>query len=173
MIDKAMDMLLSPKPPHLSCGVDASFFRINDDWGFKFFDAYESYRARNSYDLQKKAHAAGLAPAVGAYQEITLDGPIKTTCGRNDKYTRYVNGTIFGYITECVTETIKDRYNENIDAVKNDALKSSLYYPRIVDGYNDLEKGLKSLFGMVCDLHWENAGWLKNGSLVCIDFSQY
>ena len=128
-------------------GNDAYFCPINEEWGFKYFEQKEICEI--TYEAQKKAHEFGLAPAVGLRYNM------------RDKF----GDLVYGYITESIVELGGERYGQfgEYDVESNwwqyDDAKQLLY-------------GLRKLFNRHWfDFHQDNCGWLKNGQLVCIDFS--
>ena len=133
----------------LQSGVDASFFPINDRWGFKFF--YEEHPCNLTYRAQQYAHKNGLAPAVGLRYNLK-DG----------------RSTTYGYLTERVASLMYDEYNvENADS------RIDTWNEYVKNVRNPIQGRLSDLFGVgMYDQHWRNVGRLHNNNIVSIDFSE-
>jgi hypothetical protein len=128
-------------------GLDAFFTPINEEWGYKYYA--DKKICRITYEAQKLAHENGLAPAVGECYNM------------RDKF----GSMVYGYVTEAVVMLGEDVYGE-FDEDDMD------YDDWHLDDVTELRARLRELFGRhFFDLHSANYGWLKNGQLVCIDFS--
>jgi hypothetical protein len=129
----------------ISSGCSAKFIRIDDKSGIKY---YESKLMRDfTYKIQKRAHKYGVAPKVGSKFTTTIDG---------DK--------VYGYITETIMYTHKEQYLKDI--IRSVREKDVPGYYELI---NILENKVKIT---IDDMHWANIGWLPNGQLVAIDFSE-
>jgi hypothetical protein len=84
-------LALAVNSPNRDKGADAFFIRLNNNWGLKYF--HREIVRNNTYILQKMTHDIGLAPAIGQKMEFDMD--------REHWY---------GYLTECVTETVQDYF---------------------------------------------------------------
>lgn len=144
-------------------GIACMFVAINDRWGVKLYR--DKQYADKTYNMQKKAAEFRLAPNVG--ERLTI----------ND-YDKYGHAcTLHGYLTESIVFTHAQVHN----------LSSKTYY----DGdnkakwieassnlqcsyeYMDLIDGIRKKAGIdPCDMHMENVGYLDDGTLVAIDFSE-
>jgi hypothetical protein len=125
-------------------GIHASFKKITDQWGVKFYDS--KYIRDETYDLQKMAHAIDCAPALGEKFEVNTPR----------------TGTIYGYVTECVVRMGSDK-DENDMYARSEEMKD-------LPEYVELIESLKSIMD-VDDMHGGNVGYLANGRMVAIDFS--
>jgi len=145
-------------------GLRCRFIRINEQWGIKFYRK-ESMRNK-THDFQKKAAEVGLAPRIGQCFELTIpfneddDEPVE----------------VYGYVTECISETYGDRmayemyscsYDECTDSQQNE-IEESMYRDY---AYDKLIAGMCHIGITTSDIHIMNVGYLK-GKLVCIDFSE-
>jgi len=143
-------------------GIDAQFIRINGRWGIKFFKN-EALRNK-TYDFQNRAAGVGIAPRIGQCFELEIpfrpnDDPIE----------------VFGYVTECVSETYADRMAYKLYGIpyeecsygQSDEIHDRLYddyeYKRLIEKLYDIRISNR-------DIHANNVGYLR-GKLVCIDFS--
>lgn len=135
-----------------SYGCFAKFVKVNENWGFKFFD---SPRTRDkNYELNKRAGECGLAPKVGS----KIDFPEES---------------MFGFFVELIDVIIENHPaypgdNWWLDEWKkdNDNNINFDYYklPNLISLFEEI--GIS-----IGDLHCENVGWMKDGTFVCIDFS--
>jgi len=148
------------KRPRVETGYTATFFRINDTYGFKMFGYEDGGDEDKKFvqdirKLQRVAHSLGFAPAVGRMFKVEWYG-----C------------PIWGYVTECVVETWFGRhctfgredwncpeYDAALDNYENDEDVSELRSRMMDNNY------------CTSDLHWHNVGYMPDGRLVCIDFS--
>jgi hypothetical protein len=144
-------------------GLRCRFIRINEQWGMKFYKN-ENYRNK-TYDFQNRAAEAGLAPRVGECFELALpfyddDEPIE----------------VFGYVTECISETYGERmaykiYNCSYEECHEDEQQQIdiVFYDEYE--YGKLIEEINSIGISTEDTHSLNFGYLR-GKLVCIDFSE-
>jgi hypothetical protein len=144
-------------------GCYASYYRLNKKWGFK---VYEYSDDRNlAYFEQRKTFSYGLAPAVRErFKTLQIFGK------SSEK-----NWRLYGYITENVIETVKDkeiRLGRTYDDDYFDEWGDFDQLEKSVDGYTELCDSLihYGFSHLLIDLHWENVGWLADGRLVAIDF---
>lgn len=145
--------------PKYQSGSYARFLRINEQWGIKLFDR-KHYRDK-SYDAQEKAYRLDLGPHLGDKLELRL----------ND------GEAIYGYVTECIVETYQDRfaretygYLSGPDMTCDEDLHCDSEMENDSE-YIDLMGRLGEADFCTYDMHSQNVGWMKDGRLVCIDFS--
>jgi hypothetical protein len=165
MIKEAIKTALETPRDSYKEGVAAKFARIDNTWGIKLY-SYEDKRD-HTYKLQRKASRIGAAPKIGHKFELKIPGM----------------GYYYGYVTECIVKTYKDIFieengeepdEENYEDYKEWTCKS-IDYENIMysaSEYNHLIKALKKIHITTTDMHWANVGWLANGELVAIDFSE-
>lgn len=169
MLDLALKMLTETPADQRMSGCEAQFIPLGNGWGLKFY-RNEDMRTQ-TYDMQAKAFAAGIAPALGEKIDFTIDG--------NRRY---------GYLTECVDiicdtfarkHGIVGGYYENISQVGETDTQRAVSREglEVQDTMNDsqeykiLMKKLRHLGFDTEDMHWGNVGHTKDGRLVAIDFS--
>jgi hypothetical protein len=129
-------------PESYATGRFARFLRIDDKYGFKL---YNSELERDfSYDMQSRAALYGLGPNV--LDKIQLGGR-------------------FGFITEAVTETLRDR-NSNLVSPWNCETCGPPEYNKLIEDLRS--NGMNS-----SDLCGFNVGYMPDGRLVCIDFGDF
>jgi hypothetical protein len=138
-------VIQSSSSDEISSGVCASFIRISDKEGLKYYE--DKYVRDFTYKIQKRASKYGVAPKVGGKFTIKISGK-----------------KFYGYITEAILYTHKDQY-------KAGKIKHGIVGH--IPGYTDLIDTLKKKVKITTsDIHWGNIGWLPNGQLVAIDFSE-
>jgi hypothetical protein len=142
MIAEAVEIIRTSPRYGYDYGVHASFKRINHKWGLKFF--YNEGIRNKTYELQNMAAAIGCAPILGEKFELTdPDGD-----------------TIYGYITECIEKNLSDTIDEDED--------EDGYWT--LPEYENLMEKLSTILDPI-DIHDDNVGYMTDGRLVCIDFS--
>ena len=142
---KAVNQIVRNTPRgQFATGIHASFKKITDEWGLKFFD-YKGRRDTN-YARQKEAAECGCGPRIG--RKFT------TTDINGDK--------VYGYVTECVVKTYSRKRNGYY-----------LHQYQIEEDYDVkmlFEKMIENNIS-INDMHAGNMGYLADGRLVAIDFS--
>lgn len=144
-------------------GISCRFIKIDENWGIKF---YQDEAMRNkTLDFQNRAANAGLAPRVGKCFELELpfyegDEPIE----------------VFGYVTECISETYGDKMAHDLFGITRDQCHSTqsdeIYSCLYSDyEYNQLISDIEDIGITTKDIHIMNVGYLGD-KLVCIDFSE-
>lgn len=159
MLTEALKVARETPQREYKKGVAALFTRINTGWGIKLYDS--KYVRDETYNLQFIAHSVGAAPQLGEKFEVSLP---------------FRSGTYYGYVTECITKTYKDVFDEDYGDVD-----SNYSYNEInkiqdemeeSDEYKDLINKLKMAGIGTSDMHWANVGWMPDGRFVAIDFSE-
>ena len=134
-------------------GMSASFVRINDEWGFKF---YESEWARDeTHQLQSMAYEIDCAPAIGEKIDIDGDGMV-----------------IYGYITQIANVFIGGGIDEDGWYADEDDFEEVMSINDFLELKQVLDK-CKNELVEITDIHGGNFGRLKNGRIVIIDFSHH
>lgn len=132
-------------------GVAAEFAKVNKRWGVKCY-LYEKIRDK-TYRMQEHAAQFGLAPKVGPKFKVD-DGGLE----------------MFGYVTECV----KCLMSETSVAIWADwaySEKAKYFIGAMADAFGLTDYNWHSL-RYDWDLHRNNVGFMADGRLVCIDFSE-
>lgn len=126
-------------------GIHAYFKSINDKWGLKFYH-HERMRDK-TYDLQALAHSHGLAPALGEKFNINIPNI----------------GPIYGYVTEKIIVTLEDTGNYPGEGQEDMRMQ-----------YDDFDRFIYKLESImfVSDMENFNVGFLEDGKMVAIDFSE-
>ncbi len=163
MIAQAIKTALETPMDSYESGLHAFFTRINSNWGIKLYQ--NEWIRDKTYNLQSKANLFGAAPSIGDKFEIKI--PKK--------------GYYYGYVTECIIKTHKDLFiEENLEWNEDDwddddiSNPANIYCDQMEESQEFIE--LIDKLQLACitsgDMHWANVGWLKNGQLVAIDFSE-
>lgn len=155
----------SPK----SSGAAATFVRINEEWGIKYWpdnkrhfcggDYVDAYIIRDEEHRKLNfASEHGLAPKVGKKIEFELSGL-----------------TYYGFFVEAIKYTYRDRRRQLKDLPQcvNDSGMYDYDYSMSEDhhtGLIDIGQELLNIgFTSINDIHDENVGFMPNGSFVVID----
>ena len=148
MIAKAITKFLDTPYDNRDSGISCEFVRLNEEWGVKCYPMRED--RDHTYFCQRLAAESGLAPKVR--EKFTI---------RRDEL------TLYGYLTQVIRETVKDRMREagygNIRGGRRWVHSAH---------YHNLYTSLASIGFTPMDMHWANVGYL-HGKIVCIDFSHF
>ena len=164
MLDVVKKIIHETPVDKYSMGIAAKFMPIDDIWGLQFYNNKED--RDKTYSRQNEAWRHGLAPRLGKKFRMTTP-----------------TGKVYGYITEVV-ETLYDRAvrNAGYDIPihkfcnhENSSIRQACYKEeeKLMDKTHDqLLKDLEDIGLYTGDMHWGNVGWLPDGRLVAIDFSE-
>lgn len=148
MILEAIETIKNSPRDSYETGVEASFKKINEKWGLKFYDN-ESIRDK-TYELQGMAYEIGCAPELGGKFEMNIG-----------------DEKIYGYITECANMLIE----QDEDGYYPDIEDQDVLSQDILDQHRMVINKCAKIM-RVSDIHCGNFGLLNDGRLVIIDFSR-
>jgi hypothetical protein len=141
-------------------GTYAIYIPISDTVGVKLYQ-WENERD-HTYKLQNIAAAGGYAPKVGEKFKIV------------DQNIHGQQTQMFGYVTEAITQTFREKLIDRFDWPKKLNYKQFIKAQKILDHFRPaivLKHGLKQLRFTLNDFDTYNVGWLPDGRFVLIDFS--
>jgi len=171
---KAAKQIFRESPSYESGASNCRFVRIDGYYGIKMYGSQEV--AKRTYKIQRAYAKHGLAPNATKFMEF---------------------GGMFGYITQTITETLKDYCINTARIINNDFVSSGMYgsdlrsiakrrynYDKcfeqlghtrpIWETFAQKIKCVSDMLGYTAvDLHWENVGLGNDGELLIIDFDWF